>query len=240
MAIDARFLTILLLLASIVSQACAQEGAAQVGRAINDLAKYLKQGGVQSLSQRVRDCYQALSATSKADAVAYCFALDYGASRIDQILADRSRSMPQAYLSIEKVLTRANRALSAIKIEQAERGPLIAFWSNSSRAMLKNWAASDQSRTTAAAPVLERAKIAVLKLVKNPGQARVTGMQLRTTPNMRGEPTQVVCGFVSEGTASGNRSSERPFVFFTGDQSVNYDNGVEDLDREVVKNFCTR
>jgi hypothetical protein len=142
------------------------------------------------------------------------------------------------YLSIEKVLTRANRALYAIKIEQNERGTLIAFWANSSRAMLVYFADSEAVAETASGPIMERAKIAVLKLVKDPAQARLSGLLFRTTPNMRSEPTQVVCGRVSERTAGGAYTPNRPFVYFVKDQSVNYDNGKDDVDREIVKNFC--
>jgi hypothetical protein len=223
-----------------LSQACAQEGAAQIGRAFNDLTAFVRQGRSESLPRLVRECYQKRPVNGSVDTIAYCFALDYSASQIDLAIARKSGAEPQAYLSVEKVLTRANRALDAVKIEQAERGPLIAFWANSSRELMRKWAGSEPSAEARSGPIVERAKAAILRLVKEPRQARLVGLELRTTPNMRGEPTQVVCGRVSERTATGAYTPERPFVYFVGDQSVNYDNGREDLDKAIVKNFCVK
>ena len=133
--------------------ACAEEGAAQVGRAISDLAIVLRQGTLESLPRLVRECYENRQANSGVDMIAYCFALDYGSTQIDQASARKFGAVPQAYLSIEKVLTRANRALSAVKVEQAERGPLIAFWANSSRALLSKWTDSEPSSEAGSGPL---------------------------------------------------------------------------------------
>ncbi len=214
-----------------------EHGAAQIGRAIQDLTPALRQGSTAGLAQLVRDCYAKQPARSEA--VAYCFTLDYSASRLDDAISRRSGANIDPYLSIEKVLTRANRALSAIKIEQPQRGPLIAFWANSTRAML-SWATSDRAVEKPPVGTTDQAKTAVLKLVKTPGQAQVSGLQFQVVPNMRGEPTHVICGYVTERTAVGALTPRKAFVYFIKDQSVNYDNGADDMDREIVKNFCAR
>lgn len=216
----------------------AQDGGPQIGRAIKDITISVREGPGGSLPLMVRECYRKLLPNMGVDKVAYCFGLDYSASQLSQTLAARSDTESVRFLSIEKVLTRVNRALSARKIEQAERGPLIAFWANSSRRMLIKVEQSEKSGQTQNGPTIERAKTAILKLISDPGRARLSDLKISITPNMRGEPTEVVCGRVSERLGTGAYAASQPFVYFVNDQSANYDNGSQDLDREIVENFC--
>jgi hypothetical protein len=221
----------------LVGAALAQKGAAQVGRAVQDFAAQMRGGRTAELSDAIRRCYQA--PPTKTDAIPYCFALDYSAMRLDQALATKSSVPGSPYLIPEKVLKRANRAFQAIKVEQAQRGVLIAFWSTLSRSMLEKLPAAPSSQA-ARQPAIEQARTAILRLARDPKTARVSGVEFRTTPNMRGEPTDVVCGRMAERTQNRSYADPRPFVFFVLDGSLNYDNGRDDLDREIVKNFCVK
>jgi hypothetical protein len=195
----------------------------------------LRAGQISEIVLTIRNCYQAQPNTS--DKIAYCFALDYSAMRLDLASAARSSTTTNAYLEPEKVLTRANRAFQAIKVEQHQRGVLIAFWSKLTRSMLEKLPAAAPADTVRR-QVIEQARVAILRLAREPRAARVTNMQFRTTPNMRGEPTEVVCGRMAERMVDGSYSAPRPFVFFVRDSTANYDNGPDDFDREIVKNFC--
>jgi hypothetical protein len=216
----------------------AQEGGPQIGRALQDFDAMMRAGSAERMPSTVRDCYLRLQVNMGVDKVAYCFALDYVASKLTQTFPEKYDAESKLFLSIEKALTRVNRALSARKIEQAERGPLIAYWANSSRAILAQLAAPKQSNPMPSSASIERAKIAVLKLVSDPSHARLSDLKVLTTPNVRGEPTEVVCGRISERSGTGIYTASRPFVYFVNDQTANYDNGAEDMDREIVKNFC--
>ena len=219
---------------------CAQEGGPQIGRAIQDIGASIREGTAKNLVSTVRDCYRSLLPNEGPDKVAYCFGLDYSANQLRQAFVANGDAEGERYFSIEKVLTRANRALHARKIEQLERGPLIAFWANSSRSMLRKLDISGRSAVSQSGAKIEAAKIAVLKLLKDPVGARLSELKLTITPNVRGDPTEVVCGLISERTSSGKFTPRRPFVYFVSDQSANYNDGSEDIDREVVKNFCAK
>jgi hypothetical protein len=218
----------------------AQGGGPQIGRAVQDIGASIREGTARNLISTVRECYRSMLPTDGPDNVAYCFGLDYSANQLRQAFVAIGDAESQRYFSIEKVLTRANRALHVRKIEQLERGPLIAFWANSTRSMLRRLDISEKPPVSQGGPKIESAKIAVLKLVKDPASARLYDLKLAITPNVRGDPTEVVCGKISERTSPGNFTPRRPFVYFVDDQSVNYDNGSEDIDREVVKNFCAK
>jgi hypothetical protein len=215
----------------------AQEGAAQVGRAVQDFASYVREGRTTELLDAIRRCYGTPPA--KINAISYCFALDYIAMRLDDAVAKKSGGSGSSYLIPEKVLTRANRALQAIKVEQAQRGVLIAFWSNLSRAMLSKLSVAQSSQGDSRAAI-SKARLAILRFAREPNVARLSELEFRTTPNMHGEPTDVVCGKMAERLANGSYAAGRAFVFFVRDGSLNYANGRDDLDGEIVKNFCDK
>jgi hypothetical protein len=218
----------------------AQEGGPQIGRAIQDIGKSIREGNAKNLVSTVRECYHSIRPNEGLDKVAYCFGLDYSSNQLLDAFSANGDSEAQRYFSIEKVLTRANRVLHERGIEQSERGPLIAFWANSSRRMLRKPDLSQNPIASQNIAKIEVAKMAVLKLVKDPAGAHLYELKLTITPNARGDPTEVVCGLISERASSGNFTPRRPFVYFVGDQSANYDNGSEDIDREIVKNFCAK
>jgi hypothetical protein len=211
-----------------VSLCMGQEGGPQIGRATAEITKSLREDTSGDLASKIRQCYSALKPDTGLDKIAYCFGLDYSANQLRKIPTTNLDSESQRYLAIEKVLTRVNRALNLRKIEQAERGPLIAFWTKSSLAMLRNAGMSERASNANGETKIELAKIAVLKLVRDPSYARVSDMKLVTTPNQRGEPTEVVCGRLSELGVGGRYTPSRPFVYFVVDQNANYDSGADD------------
>ncbi len=88
-------------------------------------------------------------------------------------------------------------------------------------------------------PVLANAKIAISKKLKDPNSATF-GMMIRAMrPNVRGEPTDTICGYVNAKNSYGGYTGEKPFVYFVQDGSANIASGGQDpTDAMVVGNFC--
>lgn len=82
---------------------------------------------------------------------------------------------------------------------------------------------------------------AILAKLKNQKLMQFQNFERVTTPNMKGEPTEVVCGKVKIQNLSSGQLSARPFVYFIGDGTSYYDSGLpgaDDLDEHIVKNYC--
>jgi hypothetical protein len=175
---------------------------------------------------------------------ARCFALDYTANLIDETIAKRSNVPSSEFLRIEKVLTRANRALISLKIEQKERGTLIADWIVVSEGEAVRLARQRVRDVPADSDVLDeelvgKAQSAVLQILKGYSSAKFASLVRLTVPNQKGIATDVVCGKVDVKNRKGNFIGLRPFVYFVGYGTAYYDSGGSDVDREIVKNFCT-
>ena len=87
-----------------------------------------------------------------------------------------------------------------------------------------------------------RARLAILQKLNNPKSARFMSLERVTVPNQNGVATDVICGKVDITNQRGNYVGFRFFVYFVGDGTSYYDNGIEDpggIGAEVVKNFCT-
>ena len=84
----------------------------------------------------------------------------------------KKRGVPNNdFVRIEKVLTRANRALEAIKIEQKERGMIIADWVRVSEGEAMRLAKqteqnSSPSNETFDKEIFKKARLAVLQILK--------------------------------------------------------------------------
>ena len=87
---------------------------------------------------------------------------------------------------------------------------------------------------------LAAAKQVVTGKLKDPESAKFVDMRRKTTPNMKGEPTDVVCGRVNAKNGFGGYTGNKPFVYFVGDKSSI--SSEEDITLagvpSVIRNFC--
>lgn len=81
------------------------------------------------------------------------------------------------------------------------------------------------------------AKQTVSGKLKDPDSAKFGDVKRKTTPNVAGEPTDVVCGKVNAKNAYGGYTGAKGFVYFVADKSsVSIEEPLVGVD--VVKNFC--
>lgn len=104
---------------------------------------------------------------------------------------------------------------------------------------------ADQKRPAAEDPVIVNARSVIRRKLKDPNSARFGTMSRAMRPNVRGEPTDTICGYVNAKNSFGGYTGERPFVYFVKDQSVYVvdggGKGVESqLAATVYNNFCTK
>lgn len=87
---------------------------------------------------------------------------------------------------------------------------------------------------------LEKAKAAVAKKLKDPYSARFEDLRLGSAPNVKGEPTERVCGFVNAKNSYGAYGGRTPFVYFPKDDSAQLvDDSPEGQTWAIVyRRFC--
>jgi hypothetical protein len=89
--------------------------------------------------------------------------------------------------------------------------------------------------------VYEAAKKAVIQQLKDPDSAKFGSLARQTKPNVRGEPTDIVCGAVNARNSFGGYSGMSGFVYFVGDPRVYFADGsgpVPGLGSTVYYRFC--
>jgi hypothetical protein len=119
---------IIVLNATALSEGVALENVPDVSKGALQFHQLYDVGGVPKLVIQIKECWAEFELKKTRGAAARCFALDYTANLFDDIVTKQSGAPSSEFLRIEKVLTRVNRALAALKIEQKERGTLIADW----------------------------------------------------------------------------------------------------------------
>ncbi|HKU65955.1 MAG TPA: hypothetical protein VJQ06_12935 [Rhizomicrobium sp.] len=90
-------------------------------------------------------------------------------------------------------------------------------------------------------PVFVAAKNAVLQQLKDPNSAQFGPLARQTKPNVRGEPTDVICGAVNARNSFGGYSGMSGFVYFVSDPRVYFADGsgpVPGLGPTVYYRFC--
>lgn len=91
--------------------------------------------------------------------------------------------------------------------------------------------------------VVAALKATAAKSFKDPYSARWTGLQQAIRPNARGEPTDIVCGYVNSKNSFGAYIGERPFVYLVENRHLAVRGEGDDIMRpvlaEIVRNFCT-
>jgi len=88
--------------------------------------------------------------------------------------------------------------------------------------------------------VFASAKAAVTGHLKDPDSARFGGLIRQTRPNVRGEPTDVVCGNVNARNSFGGYTGMSGFVYFVEDRSVYLaeESGPGDVGAIIYYRFC--
>lgn len=98
-----------------------------------------------------------------------------------------------------------------------------------------------QQAGTADEAIYEAAKSAVIQQLKDPDSAKFGPLTRQTKPNVRGEPTDVVCGAVNARNSFGGYSGMSGFVYFVDDPRVYFADGsgpVLGLGPTVYYRFC--
>jgi hypothetical protein len=90
-------------------------------------------------------------------------------------------------------------------------------------------------------PVIEKAKAAILAKLKDPGSAQFGPIQRAMRPNMRGEPTDTICGTVNAKNSYGGYIGAMPFVYFVASGTLSMVDAVQtpgDVSAIVWRNMC--
>ena len=226
-------------------EGAAQENSPMVNKGVKEFYQLYRSAGLDGLITRIQECWSEAEATKAQDTIAFCFSLDYSTSTLEEIAAKKQSSSQPEFTKIEKTLGRVNRALKKAQADQDRRGVLIAGWVQMANVMLQEYARrnGEVTPTTSQAEnqaVFAKAKAAVTRKVGNVQPQQFENLERVTTPNMKGIPTEVVCGNVKIRSSPGGQVSLRRFVYFVGDGTAYYDSGRPDadLDADIIKNFC--
>lgn len=111
-----------------LNESVALENVPDVSKGAQEFRQLSEVGGIQSLITQIKKCWADFETRKTQGAAARCFALDYTSCLFDDFVSKKRGEPNNDFVRIEKVLTRANRALEAIKIEQKERGMIITDW----------------------------------------------------------------------------------------------------------------
>lgn len=91
-------------------------------------------------------------------------------------------------------------------------------------------------------PIMAALKAAAGGKLKDPYSVQFERMTRATRPNVRGEPTDVVCGYFNAKNSYGAFTGARPFIFFVATKDFSFSTG-DAADRiimpEMLKTFCS-
>jgi hypothetical protein len=88
-------------------------------------------------------------------------------------------------------------------------------------------------------PVIQAAKAAVAKNLKDPPSAVFSDLKRAMRPNVRGEPMDTVCGLVNAKNSYGGYNGPRGFVYFVDGGTADIAEGDQyAVGPMVVRNFC--
>jgi hypothetical protein len=95
--------------------------------------------------------------------------------------------------------------------------------------------------TIPTAAILDALKATAAKSFKDPYSAKWERLQQATRPNVRGEPTDVVCGYVNAKNSYGAYIGPKPFVYFIARQNLQVAGADDTLGvvPDILKTFCT-
>ena len=85
-------------------------------------------------------------------------------------------------------------------------------------------------------------KTAAAKKLRDPYSAQFERMTRATRPNVRGQPTDVICGYVNAKNIYGAYVGAAPFIYFVADQDFNIARAGDAADAvtmpAMLKTFC--
>jgi hypothetical protein len=88
-------------------------------------------------------------------------------------------------------------------------------------------------------PVIASAKAAIAAKMENPESAEFRDMKRARRKNTRGQPIDTICGYVKGKDASGEDTSERPFLYLVKEGDAYVVNGNADsVAATVYRNIC--
>lgn len=93
--------------------------------------------------------------------------------------------------------------------------------------------------TTPPPAIVDAIKAAAAKALKDPHSAKWERMQRATRPNVRGEPTDVVCGYVNAKNSFGGYIGSKPFLYFVARQELNGPDDRFGVLPDMLKTFCS-
>jgi hypothetical protein len=101
-------------------------------------------------------------------------------------------------------------------------------------------AAAPLSPITAPTPaILEALKATAAKSFKDPYSAKWERLQRATRPNVKGGPTDVVCGYVNAKNSYGAYIGAKPFLYFVDRQDLHVTGDDTIAVPAMLKTFCT-
>ena len=230
--------------ASWPGQGLAQENNASVTKGVVEFQTVFRTLGMPGAIARIAECWRDVEQSLSQDRIAFCFTVDFSASDFSEYLAkQQGGSQPDELLRIERVLARVNVALKRMKVEQSDRGKLIAGWIRLSRmALAAGENPNGVSSRSEDQPIFEQAKRAILTKIQNPGAAKFANIQKLNVVDFKGVMTTVVCGTVDFKRRQDSNFGSRRFVYFVKDKTAYVDTGSADaldLGSEIIKNFCS-
>jgi hypothetical protein len=89
-------------------------------------------------------------------------------------------------------------------------------------------------------PVVDRAKIAVLVKLEDPGSATFSEMKRSMRKNLLGQSLDTICGHVQSKKASGEGIGDRPFVYIVKDDvAFIADDSATSAASTAYRNICS-
>jgi len=222
----------------------AQENNASVTRGVAEFRAAFKAQGMPGVIARLAECWKDVLPNPSQDRVAFCFSIDYLANDFSEFNAKQQvGSEPNDLVKIERVLARINTALKRMKVEQSDRGKLIAGWIKLTEMVVAaNGAPDAVGPRDDDQPVFDKARQAVLAKIQNSGAAKFANVQKLNVIDYKGVMTTVVCGIVDYKRRQDSNPAPHRFVYFVKDESTYVDTGSSDpvdIGPEIIKNFCS-
>jgi len=217
-----------------------------VNRGVIEFFKIKNSGDFDGFVTEIKKCWANIEIRKTQEAIAFCFSLDYSTSTFDELAATRTNVPQSDFTKIEKTLTRVNKALKELKDDQDKRGQLISGWTIAANTMLPFYAKRNGNTAPIASKteneiLFSRVRDAIIGIVKSQNILQFQKFEHLMTPNLNGEPIEVVCGEIKIQSLSSGKVGVRPFAYFLADRTSYYDSGLpgaDDLDAYVIKNFC--
>ena len=105
-----------------LNTAVAFENVPDVSKGAQQFHEIYESGGLPQLVIRIQECWATFETKKTQGAAARCFALDYTANLIDDVVAKRSGLPSSEFLRIEKVLNSCQSCIDSTKDRTKREG----------------------------------------------------------------------------------------------------------------------